>query len=58
MAGMSSFAPNERTHPAFGEALRRARDAGVEVLAYGCRVWSDRLELDAPVPVFLDGYAG
>ena len=58
MAGMSSFAPNERTHPAFGEALRRARDAGVEVLAYGCRVWPDRLELDAPVPVFLDGYAG
>lgn len=58
MAGMSAFAPNERTHPAFGEALRRARDAGVEVLAYGCRVWPDRLELDAPVPVFLDGYAG
>jgi len=58
MAGMSAFAPNERTHPAFGEALRRARDAGVEVLAYSCRVWPDRLELDAPVPVFLDGYAG
>lgn len=58
MAGMSAFAPNERTHPAFGEALRRARDAGIEVLAYSCRVWPDRLELDAPVPVFLDGYAG
>ena len=58
MAGMSSFAPNERTHPAFGEALRRARDAGIEVLAYSCRVWPDRLALDAPVPVFLDGYAG
>lgn len=58
MAGMSAFAPNERTQPAFGAALRRARDAGVEVLAYGCQVRPDRLELDGPVPVCLDGHAG
>ena len=58
MAGMTAFAPNDRTHPAFGDALRRARDAGVEVLAYGCRVWPHRLELDRPVPVLLDHDAG
>lgn len=58
MSGMTAFAPNERTHPAFGAALRRARDAGVEVLAYGCRVWPDRLEWDRPVPMMLDCDAG
>ena len=49
------FAPNERTHPAFGEALRKAAAAGVEVLAYDCQVRPDRLELRHTVPVRLRG---
>ncbi len=49
------FAPNERTHPAFGEALRKAAAAGVEVLAYDCQVRADRLELRQTVPVRLRG---
>lgn len=49
------FAPNERTHPAFGEALRKAAAAGVEVLAYDCQVRPDRLELRQTVPVRLRG---
>lgn len=55
MAGMRMFCPNERTHPAFGEALRRAAQAGVEILAMGCRVTPDRLEIDQPVSVSLTG---
>ena len=34
----AAFAPNRRTHPAFADALRAARDAGVRVLAYDCAV--------------------
>ena len=32
------FAPNDVTHPEFGQALRRAAAAGVEVLAMDCAV--------------------
>ena len=53
MGEMRVFCPNERAHPAFGEALRRAAGAGVEVLAMGCRVTPDSLEADRPVPVSL-----
>ena len=53
MAGMTDFAPNDHTHPAFGAALRQAAEAGVHVAAYGCRVTPDTLELDRPVPVIL-----
>lgn len=53
MKGCRLFCPNERTHPAFGQALREAASAGVQVLAMDCQVAPDRLELDAPVPVSL-----
>ncbi len=43
--------PNDATHPAFGEALRQAAAAGVEVLAMDCRVTPDTLMIDRPVPV-------
>lgn len=47
------FAPNDETHPAFGEALRQAAAAGVEVLAYNCRVTADGMTIHRPVPVLL-----
>ncbi len=53
MKGVDGFAPNDRTHPAFGAALREAAAAGVEVRAYDCQVRPDRLWIDAPVPVTL-----
>lgn len=54
MEGMQSFRPNDETHPAFGAALRKAAAAGVEVLAYECRVTPDTLEITCPVPVVLE----
>ena len=51
MNGIASVSPNDRTHPAFGEALREAAAAGVRICAGTCRVGPDRLELDRPVPV-------
>ena len=53
MAGMSGFCPNERTHPAFGAALRRAAEAGVEVQALECAVTPDSLWIQAPIPLSL-----
>ena len=45
--------PNDRTHEAFGAALREAQRAGVRVLAYDCLVEENRLTLEDPVPVLL-----
>ena len=54
MAGMRDFAPNDATHPAFGDALRRAAAAGVRVLAVECAAAPDRLTITKTVPVRLD----
>lgn len=53
MKGPRVFRPNDRTDPAFGEALRRAAVGGVRVLAMDCRVEPDSLFIDGPVPVDL-----
>ena len=45
--------PNDRTHPEFGEALRRAARAGVQVLALECTVTPDTLTMGEPVAVKL-----
>ena len=53
MAGMRDFSPNDVTHPAFGQALRLAAQAGVKVLAWGCHVEPNVLLPGPPVPVIL-----
>ena len=53
MEGMKYFAPNDETHPAFGEALREAARDGVQILAYDCTVTPDSLAIRRPVPVLL-----
>lgn len=54
MKGVCCVEPNWDTQPAFGEALKRARREGVRLLAYDCLVREDSMEMDAPLPVFLD----
>ena len=53
MKGIHRFEPNEKTHRAFGEALRAAAAMGVKILAYDCIVTEDTMEIDAPVEVNL-----
>ena len=48
-----AFRPNDRTQPAFGEALRRAREAGVDIFARTCHVAPDRITMADPIPVEL-----
>lgn len=51
MAGMASFSPNDATHPAFGAALRKAVDAGVDAFAVECAVTPETLEITGRVSV-------
>jgi len=53
MAGVAGFSPNDATHPAFGQALRAAAGAGVEVLALECAVTPGEVTITRPVPVEL-----
>ncbi len=47
------FTPNEKTHKAFADALRKAKKAGVRILAYDCKVETDGIRLNCQVPVVL-----
>ena len=53
MDGIARVEPNWATHPAFGEALRRAEAAGVTLLALQCAVTADTIDVAGPVPVVL-----
>ena len=53
MKGVKAFTPNDRTHSAFGRALREAAKAGVEIMAWDCAVREDSMELGEQVEVVL-----
>lgn len=58
MKGIRYFEPNDKTHPAFGESLRKAEGEGVSLLAYDCKVTKDSLVLDREVDIKLYKTAG
>ncbi len=49
----SSFTPHDAADPAFGQALRRAADAGVGIVALACRVTLEAIQLLGQLPVVL-----
>ncbi len=53
MEGIAAIRPNDDTHPAFGDALRRADAAGVEIWAVDCTVTPDTLTHRTAVKVEL-----
>ena len=53
MKGIKHFEPNDITHTALGDALRRAEKSGVKILAYDCIVTPDSIEIDKEVKVLL-----
>ncbi|MBR5252763.1 MAG: DNA/RNA nuclease SfsA [Clostridia bacterium] len=53
MHGMREMRPNDVTHPEFGEALRTASAAGVNVLAVECVVTPDSIVAEGTVKVKL-----
>ena len=53
MKGIHEFRPNDITHKAFGDALRRAAKAGVTIYAYDCIVTPESMVIDQPIEVKL-----
>ena len=53
MKGVQEFRPNEERDKNFTEALREAEKAGVEILAYDCRVQVGKIYIDQKVSVNL-----
>lgn len=53
MKHVKHFEPNDGTHKAFGDTLRKAHQAGVKVLAYDCLVTEDAMVIDEPVEIRL-----
>ncbi len=53
MKDVKYLAPNMKTHAAFGEAMKKAKAQGVNILAYECQVEKDSIEITKEVPVVL-----
>ena len=53
MKGVKDFAPNDKTHPEFGKALREAAKAGVRLKAVDCIVTPDSMTADKEVKIRL-----
>ncbi len=53
MTDVAYFTPNRETHPAFADALLEAKRAGVNIIAYDCRIEADSMVLQKEVPVKL-----
>ena len=54
MSNVKYLAPNRKTHAAFGEAMERAKAAGVRLMAYECKIEKDSIELTEEVAVVLE----
>lgn len=54
MKGVNIFISNDKTHRAFGDALRKAEKQGIKILAVDSVVTKDSIEIDEYVKVNLD----
>ncbi|MBQ3085224.1 MAG: DNA/RNA nuclease SfsA [Clostridia bacterium] len=53
MKGITAVAPNDKTHPQFGDALRAAAKAGVQIVAVDCIVKPGEVYADSMLPILL-----
>ena len=53
MEEVHSFSPNQAMDPDFYQALLAGQEAGLEILAYNCRVTEDSIDLLEEIPVEL-----
>ena len=53
MKGVTRFMPFEERQPEFAEALRKAKEAGVEIYAVDCLVDGESIQADQLIPVQL-----
>lgn len=53
MEGVKYLHPNDLTDKPFGEALRQAKNAGVQILAYDCKITENTMNIHEKVEVKL-----
>ena len=53
MEGVSYFAPNYKTHAAFGEALGSVMSMGVKAMAFDCIVAPNEMNIGNQIPIRL-----
>ena len=53
MKGISHFEPNDNTHKAFGDALRKAKEKGVKLIAMDCKVTPQEIVIDNSIDIRL-----
>lgn len=53
MKGCHSFMPNHITDPKFAEALKLAKNSGVEIIAYDSYVTEDQIQISEKIPVII-----
>lgn len=53
MKDVTEFRPNEAMHPQFAEALRKAQQAGVRILAMDAVITPDSITVDEAIPIKL-----
>ncbi|MBQ9112047.1 MAG: DNA/RNA nuclease SfsA [Clostridia bacterium] len=51
MKGVHEFRPNDITHKAFGDSLRRAASEGVRIIAVDCNVTPDSIKIDSEIKI-------
>ena len=54
MSDVRYMIPNVDTHPQFGAALKKAREAGVKILAIDCSVYEGKVLPKDEIPVILE----
>lgn len=53
MKGCHSFIPNRETHPEFADALAEAKDSGVKIYVYDCKVDLESMVPDQPIKAII-----
>jgi len=53
MENVSYLHPNDETDPVFGQALREAAEAGVQIIAMDCSVTQNSITIHQPIPIQL-----
>lgn len=53
MKGIKYFEPNDITHKAFGDALRNAKEKGVNIIAMDCKVTPEEIVIDKDIEIRL-----
>ncbi|MBR4282496.1 MAG: DNA/RNA nuclease SfsA [Clostridia bacterium] len=51
MKGIKYFEPNDVTHKAFGDALRNAKEKGVNIIAMDCEVTPEEIVIDKEIEI-------